>query len=283
MLGPADLVVCAVPLAHVPLLDRLAPVRAAGFAGISIGVQDYLALREGGMADAEIRARIADAGLEVADIECVGNWLPGHDRAPSPYAPVLADMTPERGVDVAAALGARGLLVVEMLGVTAEPDVAAQAFGRICDLAAPAGIVVHLEGVAFGAIPTFAAARQVVERAGRANGALTLDPWHFFRGGGTLPELADLPPGLIGCFQFCDAPLVPQGEPLKETTTARLLPGEGELDLVGLVRAVDAIGAAVPVSVEVFHRRQWRQDIGIIARDWAEAARPVLARARGQE
>ena len=264
----------------MPLLDRLAPVRAAGFAGISIGVHDYFALRASGMPDAEIRARIDDCGLAVVDVECVGNWLPGHERATSPFARVLVDMTPERAVEAAAALGARGLLVVEMLGLTAERETVAEAFGRICDRAAPAGIVAHLEAASFGAVPTFADACAIVERAGRANGALTLDPWHVFRGGGTIAELASLPPERIGCFQLCDAPLAPMGEPLKETTTARLPPGEGEFDLVGLVRALDTIGVTAPTSVEVFNRRHRGQSIDAVAAELAAAARAVLNQAR---
>jgi len=62
--------------------------------------------------------------------------------------------------------------------------------------------------------------------------------------------------------------------------TARLLPGEGEFDLVGLIRALDAMGSAAPIGVEVFNTRQQREPLAKIAREWAHAVRAVLAGAR---
>lgn len=280
MLAPNDLVCAAVPVAHVPLLERLEPLRAAGFAGVSVSVGDYRALLEAGVTPAEVRSRIADAGLEVADIECVGLWLPGHDCVEGPWARALAGLTPETGVEIAAALGAQGLLVTEMLGLSAPLEELAESFARICDLAAPHGIVVHLEGVSFGAVPDFAAALAVVELAGRANGAVTLDPWHFFRSGGTLAQLAATPASRIGCVQLCDAPLAPDGDALRETTTARLLPGEGELDLTGLIATLDAIGSTAPITVEVFHRDNRHRTMAEIAASWSASARRVLDAAR---
>ena len=280
MLGPSDLVCAAVPVAHVPLLERLAPLQASGFAGISVGVADYRSLVEWGMAPAEIRARIADAGLEVADIECVGLWLPGHEQVEGPWAKALAGLTPEAGVEIAAELGARGLLVTEMLGLNAAPEIMAEAFARICDLAAPHEIVVHLEGISIGAVPDFPAALAVVELAGRANGAVTIDPWHLFRSGGTLAQLIAVPARRIGCVQLCDAPMAPDGDVLRETTTARLLPGEGEFDLVGLVATLDSIGSTAPITVEVFHRDNRQRSMAEIATSWSASTRRVLDAAR---
>ncbi|MDE2406215.1 MAG: sugar phosphate isomerase/epimerase, partial [Sphingomonadales bacterium] len=253
------------------------------FAGISLAVQDVLDLRRAGVAAREVRARIADAGLAVGDIECVANWLPWHGGRAGPFPAMLTPLTPECGVALAAELDAHGLLLVDMAGATAEPGVEDQvvaAFADICDHAAAAGTIVHLEATSLGAIADFTTARRVVAAAGRRNGALTLDPWHFFRGGATLADLAGLPGTRIGAIQLCDGPLAPSGDPLHETTTARLLPGQGEFDLVGLVRAVDAIGARAPIGIEVFHRRQRTMTIAEIAGEWATAARAVLAGAR---
>jgi len=282
VLGPDDLVFTAVPAAHVPLLERLAPVKAAGFAGICVGVEDYRSLLELGVSAKEIGARIADAGLEVADVECIGNWLPGHGEATGAYAAALAAMTPDRGIEIAAALGARGVLVVEMLGIPAPPlETAAECFARICDLAAGQGIIAHLEAVPFGGIATIRQARAIVEMAGRANGGLTVDSWHLFRGAGSRADISGLPGSMVGCVQLSDGPSVPQGDALRETTRSRLLPGEGQFDLCGLIAGLDAIGSTAPIAVEVFNRRHAGQPIEDMAREWAEAARATLAKARG--
>ena len=39
---------------------------------------------------------------------------------------------------------------------------------------------------------------------------------------------------------------------VKETMEARRLPGEGAIDLVGLIRTLDGIGCSAPIGVEVF-------------------------------
>ena len=78
MIGPNDLVFCSPPRDDVPLLDRLAPVRAAGFAGISLLPGDIFRLEEAGMPAAEIGRRIVDAGLVAREVDCIGCWLPSH-------------------------------------------------------------------------------------------------------------------------------------------------------------------------------------------------------------
>lgn len=281
MLGPDDLVFNSVPVAHVPLFDRLEAVAAAGFAGISIGISDYFALTAAGVTPAEMRRRIADSGLQVAEVESVGHWLRNHDEGRGPYAEFLKDLTAERLCAIAGELGARSLLVIEMAGVDVDRESAAEDFAVVCDAAARHGLIAHLECLLFGGIPDLAAAWQIVRSANRPNGALTIDAWHLFRGGTTLAELADIPGRCIGTVQLCDAPLQPEGDPLSETMAARLLPGQGELDVVGMIRTLDAMGSQAPIGVEVFNTRLKEQAIGDIAREWAEAARATLAKARG--
>jgi sugar phosphate isomerase/epimerase len=132
-----------------------------------------------------------------------------------------------------------------------------------------------------GGIRTLTEAWGIVEAAGRANGGLTIDAWHFFRSGSTLEQLARIPGERIHTVQLCDAPAAPQTDLWAELMTARLLPGEGELDLSGLIRTLDAIGSTAPIGVEIFNTRQNDQPLTQIAQDWTAAARSVLAQARG--
>ena len=62
--------------------------------------------------------------------------------------------------------------------------------------------------------------------------------------------LADLPGDRIFCVQLDDATAVPQGS-LREETSRRMLPGDGEVDLVGVVQALHRIGALRWVGPEV--------------------------------
>lgn len=282
-LDETALVFCAGNAPRVPLLERLAPARSAGYAAVSVLPQEYDALREAGMSDGELRSRIADAGLSVGELDGLTTWLPDH-RPPAAFPPELAGLlaraTPERLVPIAAALGARSISVIEFYGRQVEPDVAAEAFARACDLAAEHGLLVHLEFLPWGGVPDLESAAEIVARADRRNGGILVDSWHFFRSGSTLATLRELPGDRILGVQLDDAPAQPEADLAEETQHRRLLPGEGSFDLVGLVRTLDEIGSRAPLGVEVLSDELAGRPVEEVARETANATRRVLSIAR---
>lgn len=284
-MGPNDLVLCGPALGHVPLLDRLAPARDAGFAGVSVVPTDIWQLEEQGVATHEIRSRIADAGLEIGEVDCVGFWLPSHETAPADarYRDVLATMTPQRVIATAAAIGARSIVVVEMMDVHPTLDEAAEAFASVCDLAAAQGLRAHIEFLPFGGIPDLNSAWAIVQAAGRPNGGLTIDSWHLFRSGSTLDQLAAIPGERVHTVQINDAPAHPADDLFAETMTGRLIPGQGAFDLVGLIRTLDRIGSTAPIGVEVFSAAAQSEPVRPTLSEWASSARAVLRVARDGE
>jgi sugar phosphate isomerase/epimerase len=280
-----DLVFCVGNAPHVPLLERLSPARAAGYAALSLLPYEYTRLRESGMSDTEIRQRIADQGLAVGELDGLAVWLPDHRppaSLPSELARLLADATPERLVPIAAAVGARSITVIEFFGRGVDDlDEAAESFARACDLAAEYGVLLHLEFLPWAGIPDLATAAEIVRRAGRPNGGLLVDSWHLYRSGSTLEELSAIPGDLVMAVQLDDAPARPEPDLADETEHRRLLPGEGSFDLVGLVRTLDEIGSRAPLGVEVLSDELARRPVDEIARRTAEATRRVLAEARG--
>jgi sugar phosphate isomerase/epimerase len=274
-LGPTDAVFCTVPVAHLPLFDLLAPVRAAGFAGISIAVSHLLELETAGVSITEVHRRIADAGLQVAEVDCIGIWLPQQAAGSSPYAEVLRTLTPERVVGYAAALKARSVSVVELFGVPVEVEPAAERFAAICDMAGEAGLLAAIEFLPAGGIPDLTTAAAIVQAADRWNGGLMVDAFHLFRSGSTLAELATLPPRQIVGVQLCDAGAEPDGPLAEEMVARRLHPGEGALDVAGMVRTLREIGSQAPWGVEVFNAAAFTQPVEETARTWFAAARRV--------
>lgn len=273
-----QLILAAGTVQSVPLLDRLAPARAAGFAGISIFAADLEVMMADGVGLPEIRARIADSGLFVSEVEIVGNWLPGVPTKTNPawLAELLDRSTGERLTGLADAVGARGISVAELLGVEFDPAVAADAFAGLCEMAEGAGQHVALEFVPTGSVADLAAAWEIVRAAGRRNGGLLVDSWHFFRSGSDLALLASLPGDAIKSIQICDAPARPEADLDREMMRGRLLPGEGELDLAGFVTALRATGTTTPWSVEVFSDQLAAEPIDVVARRCAAAARTLL-------
>jgi len=78
------------------------------------------------------------------------------------------------------------------------------------------------------------------------------DTWHFFRGDPDFVTLATIPGERILQVQIDDATAIPAGT-LREETQRRLLPGDGELDLTGALRALDAIGGLRWIGPEVIN------------------------------
>ena len=81
------------------------------------------------------------------------------------------------------------------------------------------------------------------------NAGLLIDVWHFYNGGGHLDLLVDLPAAGITGVQLNDGPLVHENF-LQHARAERQLPGEGDLDIVGLIHAVQRAGFRGPYCVE---------------------------------
>lgn len=243
---PNERVFCAGTRQVSPLLDRLAPAAAAGFTAVSAWPGDVVHADR-----AAIRAAVAAHGLKITDMECIGNWLPGHGAAQGGWAAAVRAATPEKIIGLAAELGATTVSVVELLGMDWDPPAQASAFAAICDRAAEHGMTVAIENVPVGAINSFARARELVERAERGNAGIMVDSWHFFRSGSNLDELARCPGELILSIQLNDASATPEAD-LNAGMMRRQLPGAGELDLRGLMQALAATGTTAPIGVETF-------------------------------
>ena len=180
-----------------------------------------------------IARRLADTGVRVLDVE-VFRLEPGTRVAEF-----------EAAIEISARLGASQLLVH---GADAEPARLADNFGRLCDLAARYRLGANIEPMPWVEVSTVAKAKRVIADAGRSNGALLVDAIHFFRADNRLDELAGAPQHYL---QFCDArPERPaeMNELIRQARGDRLPPGEGGLDLRGLLAAVPG---DLPLSLEV--------------------------------
>ena len=83
--------------------------------------------------------------------------------------------------------------------------------------------------------------------------------------------------------QLNDGPLTRQDpDYYTDCTSYRVVPGQGEFDLVGFIRTLDGMGVDVPVSIEVISLELDQLPPDEAARRMAEGARAVLAQARGR-
>jgi len=158
-------------------------------------------------------------------------------------------------IDIAATLGA------ERLNVCAEDwDRAAlvDTFANLCDIADEVGMAVDLEPMAWRGINTPAKCRAVLDASKPKNAGYLTDALHHFRCGGTLEDFAAFSPKQLKSVQLCDAPAAAPATPelcIAEARGGRMIPGEGELDLRGLIKAIPD-DAVLSVELPMAHDRR---------------------------
>lgn len=184
----------------------------------------------------EVERRLADTGVEVLDVEIFR--MKPETR--------VADY--EAAIATAARLGASELLVAGN-----DPDEArlTDSFAAFCELAGRYGLGAGLEFMPWTDAKDLTQAARIVERSGRDNAGVLIDPFHLSRSRSRIADIASIPPSRLRFMQFCDVPVeIPpsMGEILAEARAERLFPGEGGLDLLGLLRAVPR---DLPLSIEV--------------------------------
>jgi sugar phosphate isomerase/epimerase len=249
-MAPPDALVLAAKLGYQAIGVRIAPALRGG--DFSPLVTDPAMLRE------SIR-RIEDTGVLVFDAEIVRL---GADFKADEFASFL---------ETAGKLKARAVLVA---GDDPEEARLSDSFARFCRAAAPYGLTADLEFMPWTAVKNAKAALRIVTRAGEPNGRILVDALHAARSTTTLADIASLPRHLLSYAQLCDAPAgIPatDAELIHTARCARLLPGDGGIDLSGLVQALPD---DLPLSLEI-PNEDWLRRLG--AEEWARRA---LAAAR---
>ena len=253
--------------------ERAEAAAAAGLTGIGLTSYDFLSLRADGLTAEELR-RIADgSGVAVTELEFLNGWWAEGER-------LAADRQAEEVLyELADALGSRHLNVGASVLAADAPGRAllADRFGAVCDRAAAHGLLVGLEYMPFFVLADVASAWDVVQRADRDNGGVIVDAFHHLRPGGRPADVRLVPPQRITAVQLCDVPAETGLSLLDESLSARTWPGQGSLDVAGLVHELEEMGVACPVGVEVLSAAVRALPVHQAARLAAGSARQVLA------
>ena len=150
--------------------------------------------------------------------------------------------------EVAAELGARHALAT---ADDADRGRLADRLAELCDMAAEYEMTVQLEFVPWMSVAGVVDAADMVRRTRRPNLGIALDALHFDRSRGRFEDIAALPPAWFAYMHLCDAPAEWSSDKAALLHTAvkeRLFPGEGGIDLVGLLRALPA---NIPLALEI--------------------------------
>jgi sugar phosphate isomerase/epimerase len=226
-LPPPAMVACAAEAGYSHVGLRLVPATPTEVRYDTIG--DTPTIRE-------TRARLDDTGVRVLDIEIL-RLRPETN---------VADFLP--ALETAARLGASNALVA---GNDPDESRFVERFAELSDLASQFRIAPSVEPMPWTDVKSFADGARVYRRANRANAGLLIDPIHFDRAGSTAVEIPAVPAAWFRYVQLCDAPAERPGDLeglLHQARAERLLPGDGGLDLAGILAALPR---DLPVSVEI--------------------------------
>jgi sugar phosphate isomerase/epimerase len=182
------------------------------------------------------KVRLAATGIEVLDIE-LARISPYED--PRDF---------QRFLEAGAELGAR-----HVIAQLPDPDRARKIdrYAQLCEMARPLGLTVDLEFPSWTETPDLGEATRVLRAADQPNAGILVDLLHFARSGSSVAQLRELPAHWFHFVHVCDAPAaVPTtNEGLIHTARfERLFPGEGGIDVHGILAALPA---GIPYALEI--------------------------------
>jgi sugar phosphate isomerase/epimerase len=266
-------------LVHGTLEQRIEASQSGGFKYLSMFPTDYRRAVERGLSDADILALHERAGVRLMTLDPYTRWLPRWTPPTKTRFERLEWVSFEEDefFAIVEALGLETITVNEAFGAHYELDEMIEAFAAVCDRAARSGVRAHLEFTPFSAIPDLDTAWRIVSAADRANGGLVFDTWHYLRGARDDALLEQIPGDRIFVVQISDAAAEPVGSLLNDTLNHRLMPGEGDFDLAGVLPIVarkDGVGAP---GIEVLSQELWQLEPAEIGRRSREGLRSALA------
>lgn len=229
------------------LPEKLEAIAAAGFDGIEIFEQDFIA-HDG--APREVGEMIRAMGLEITLFQPFRDF----EGLPAPLRAKAFDRA-ERKFDLMQELGTDLILVCsschpQSLGGI---DRAAEDFHDLGERAAKRGLRVGFEALAWGRhVNDHRDAWEIVRRADHPQVGLILDSFHTLGRGIDPDTIRRIPGDKIFFVQLADAPRIDM-DLLYWSRHFRNMPGEGDLDVTGFLQAVVATGYAGPISLEIFN------------------------------
>src|SRR3954447_4160073 len=219
------------------LEEKLEAAAAAGFDAIELFENDLIGSR---LRPREVRERCCALGLEISlyqpfrDFEAVP--APDFRRAEAKF-------------DVMQELGAPLLLVCSNVRPDAIDDdaLAATQLRELAERADARGLRIAYEALAWGThVNTYEHSWRIVELADHPALGTCVDSFHILSRGGAAIG------GRIFFLQLADAPRMDM-DVLQWSRHHRLFPGQGGLDVAGVLRATLEAGYDGPLSLEVFN------------------------------
>jgi 4-hydroxyphenylpyruvate dioxygenase len=229
------------------LREKLEAISAAGFDGVEIFENDFLAYDA---SPAEVGQMVRDNALTITLFQPFRDF----EGLPEPQRARTFERA-ERKFDLMGELGADLMLVCSSVSPIALGgiDRAANDLRELGKRAAKHGIRIGYEALAWGRyVNDHRDAWEIVRRADHPSVGLILDSFHTLARNIDVETIRAIPGDRIFIVQLADAPKIDM-DLLYWSRHFRNMPGEGDLPVIDFMRAVGATGYNGPLSLEIFN------------------------------
>lgn len=265
------------------LEEKMQAAAAAGFHGIEVFEQDLVVSPS---SPEQVRELAGHLGLS---LDMYQPFRDGVEVAPEDFPDSLRRMRAK--FELMHRLGTPVLLMCSNVAAAALDDdrAIADQLRQAGELAAQYDIKLAYEALAWGKhVNDWRRAHRIVELADHPAVGTCLDSFHILSRGDTVDGVEALDPDKVFFVQLADAPLLKQ-DVLSWSRHHRVFPGEGDFDLVDLLRRLHECGYAGPVSLEIFNDAFRQADVyrtavdGLRSLRWLEDQTADVVRLAGQD
>ncbi len=260
---------------NLPITEEIDIAAKAGYDGIEPWIRKIEDYKSKGGSLADLKKRIADAGLAVEDAIGFVGWIMDDEAA---RAKGVEQM--KRDMDLVAQIGGTRI-AAPPVGATDKPgldlDAAAARYRVILDAGASIGVIPQLELWGHSKnLHRLGQCMHVIVESGHPKAGLLGDFYHIYKGGSDFAGLTAIGPSALQIFHMNDYPDMPR-ETIGDKD--RVMPGDGIAPLAAVLKGIHDRGCRPVLSLELFSRKFWDQDPAVVAKEGIEKMRAVIAKA----
>jgi len=226
---------------------RVEAAARAGFRGFGIWHSDLDRVLEKYTLH-EMRRVLDDNGIRFVELEFLNDWFLDGERKKQ------SDIRKRKLLEAAEVLRAYHVKVGDFFQESCPMDRLVESFATLCQEAASHGTKIGFELMPFAMIRTLAESLTMVQGAGEPNGGIAFDMWHIAKLRIPYEEVARVPRQHIISVELNDGTFEAPWSLHEDTINHRRLCGEGEFDVKGFVRCLQAAGYAGPWGIEVLSK-----------------------------
>lgn len=248
-----ELILDTITIKNAPVEGKVAIAATTGYAGLELRGNDIKEYTARGGDLGRLKSLIEEHGLRVPAFVPESEYYGWHHSYDSALKDLLDDL-----FALCTRLG-MSMLIFPVMSTEGDLPTTIENFKRLCDSASDHDLKICLEFI--GHIPKVNDVRtawEVVVDAGKENGGILVDLFHYYRGGSRLEDLKAVPTEKLFLIHLDDA----MNLPVQQLVGAkhRLYPGEGVIPLGEILTVLRDKQYRGDYVVELFNEEYWSQD-----------------------